>query len=188
MDPRIVDAAFGRRCDHRYDVKIVATIQVPLQDGGSAYIRAKATIENVSLMGLQVHIPKMNKEHCAMLVRAARQCSVICDLPPSREPACLRGKIAWAETNLDGPSPSARLGVHLTDTVYRDHYRLLHLIDKLMKETAGTSDRRSSGDRRQKDIPVAKERRSGKDRRSRRRAEKQIEHGLPSLEGKPLHR
>lgn len=131
MDPKVADPRYKRRCDHRYGVNLDATLQIPVDDSSSAYLKTRATIENVSIMGLQLRIRRLKKAHIPIVARVGTDCSIFCGFPDTGESAYLAGKIVWVEVSRETDPADVHLGLQLTDTVYREHYRLLRLIDRL---------------------------------------------------------
>ena len=133
MDPKTVDPEHARRCDPRYEVALDAVVTVPLDDGSNTCLKAKAAVENVSLMGIRLRITVLNEKHIPILPKTGSTCSVTCTFPGNDKPVFLTGKIAWLQVHADDSNPTANLGLHLTETPYGEHLRLLNFLEKLKK-------------------------------------------------------
>lgn len=145
MDPRMSDPEYQRRQDVRYETKLKAMLQVPLDEDGSAYLKANAWVVNVSQVGLAVEIKELPPHHAALLKTPDLICSVSCEIPDVETSPFLTGKVAWVKIDGDGPLTGVSLGLHLTETQYREHYRLLRYIDKLRRAARRMGDEARPG-------------------------------------------
>ncbi len=106
-----------RRKVKRKSISLSVRVKVPLPEGGSATLVARANIVNISRSGVGVRIHSLKKEHAPLLVKEMRRCILSFDLPALKEPVVLQGDIVWTDVNVKDSLASAYLGVQLDPAV-----------------------------------------------------------------------
>jgi hypothetical protein len=117
----------------RFRVGIDGELRVPLAEYGSAVLKSKATVEDVSLGGAKIRMHKLKREHSHVIMHRRRQCTMSCQFPGADAPSLLNGEIVWADLRSDESRPRAYLGMEFTGLSSGDQARLDAFIEQISK-------------------------------------------------------
>ena len=105
-----------RRGQGRLAVSLPGSIRIPLDGEDDLVLVAKATVENISPLGIRLRIHSLTPEHFGIVRDHPQRCSVVLRLPGASSPVVLSGSIAWSDYHGDRQPAHALVGVDLSLT------------------------------------------------------------------------